>query len=272
MAHLKTLRDRAQTSIQRAQAMTKKYMERKKGQCNFRPFAEGQLVWLEGTNLRLSHPNTKLRPKRFGPFRITHVISPCVYCLDLPIQWKIHNVFHASLLSPYNKTPEHGPNYPEPPLELIDDQPEYKVEQVLGSCQVGCYRKLQYLLRWKGYSAAHDSWEAAAETNCPDLVQEFYVANPAAIRGAQETYMNPSEINYDNIPSSPINPHNYTMETRSSPDYQSQDSTETGLALRQSTLDNQSTELAYYNQQENEENQWINCNNDNKEEFYNEDH
>jgi Chromo (CHRromatin Organisation MOdifier) domain len=121
---------------------------------------------------------------------------------------------------------------------------------------------LQYLLRWKGYSATHDSWEATAETNCPDLVQEFYAANPTAIRRAHHSYINPSKIDYTDIPSSPMNPHHDTMETQSSPGYQSQDSNETGLALCQSTLDDQSTELAYYNQQDYND----------EEEYYNEDH
>jgi Chromo (CHRromatin Organisation MOdifier) domain len=171
IAHLKTLRDRAQTAIRCTQAMTQKYAERKKGQCHFRPFAEGQQVWLEGTNLRLSHPTTKLCPKHFGPFRITKVISPCVYRIKLPPHWKIHDVFHASLLSAYTETPEHGRNYPEPLPELIDDQPEYEVEQVLGSRRIGRHKKLHYLLRWKGYSPTHDSWEAAADANCPVTVR-----------------------------------------------------------------------------------------------------
>jgi hypothetical protein len=102
-----------------------------------------------------------------------------------------------------------------------------------------------------------------AETNCLDLIQEFYTANPTAIRSAHKTYINPSEIYYMEIPSSPMDPHYDTTKTWSSLGYQSQDSTETGLALCQSSLDDQSTELAYHNQHDD--------NNDNKE-HYNKDH
>jgi hypothetical protein len=88
--------------------MTQKYAEQKKGQHHFQPFTEGQQVWLEGTNLHLLHPMAKLCPKQFGPFHITKVISPCIYRIKLPPHWKIHDVFHASLLSPYTETPKHG--------------------------------------------------------------------------------------------------------------------------------------------------------------------
>jgi hypothetical protein len=62
---------------------------------------------------------------------VTKVISPVVFKLKLPTTWKIHDVFHASLLSPYKKTEEHGPNFEEPPPDLINGEHEYEVEQVL---------------------------------------------------------------------------------------------------------------------------------------------
>jgi hypothetical protein len=66
-----------------------------------RTFKEGDQVWLEGRNLHLDQPSTKLAPKHHGPFMIKQVLSPITYQLMLPHQWKIHNVFHVDLLTPY---------------------------------------------------------------------------------------------------------------------------------------------------------------------------
>jgi hypothetical protein len=131
-------RTTALTAIRNVQQMLLKHALRKKGQHHFHPFIMGQKVWLEGTNLKTSHPTKKLTPKRYRPFPITDVISPVVYHLTLPPSWKIHNVFHVLLLTPYKETEEHGPNFAEPPPELIEEHEEYKVEQVLASRLFGC--------------------------------------------------------------------------------------------------------------------------------------
>jgi Chromo (CHRromatin Organisation MOdifier) domain len=132
-------------------------VQRKKGQCHYHGHAVGDMVWLEGANLKLTHPKAKLDAKRYGPFPITKEISPVVFQLTLPLQWRIHNMFHTSLLTPYKEMEEHGDNFAQPPLELINGQEEYEVEQIMNSRRIGHARKLQYLLRWKGYSHAHDS-------------------------------------------------------------------------------------------------------------------
>jgi Integrase zinc binding domain len=144
--HLKQIREQAQSAIQRAQQLTMKYCERKKGQCHFRPFQEGNQVWLENMNLRLSHPTAKLGVRHSGPFKIIKVISPVAYRLDLPPHWRIFNTFHVSLLTPYKEMEEHRENFPEPPPDLINDKPEYEVEEVLASRRHGWWKKLQYLL------------------------------------------------------------------------------------------------------------------------------
>ncbi|KIJ08488.1 hypothetical protein PAXINDRAFT_48369, partial [Paxillus involutus ATCC 200175] len=51
--------------------------------------------------------------------------------LELPATWKIHDVFHASLLSTYRETPEHGPNFTKPPPDLIGGEEEYEINQIL---------------------------------------------------------------------------------------------------------------------------------------------
>ena len=77
----------------------------------FTPWKVGDKVWLEATHLHLHYPSKKLAPKRHGLFEITQVLSPLTYCLRLPPTWKVHDVFHATLLSPYQETDMHGPNF-----------------------------------------------------------------------------------------------------------------------------------------------------------------
>jgi hypothetical protein len=150
-----------------------RHNEKKRGKRIFRPYTLGEKVWLEGTNLKLSHPSAKLAPRWYRPFTITKVISPVVYCLDLPPTWKIFSTFHASLLSPYRETIEHGPNFTEPPPDLIEGHEEYEVEQILGERTFGQWKKKQFLVQWKGYSTAHNSWEPEENVNAPELVKEY---------------------------------------------------------------------------------------------------
>jgi hypothetical protein len=94
----------------------------------FEPYQTGDKVWLEGRNLTTTHPLAKLAPRHYGPFPITCVISCTSYQLKLPFQWKIHDIFHATLLTPYKETPLNGKQYQEPTADLIDGQPEWELE------------------------------------------------------------------------------------------------------------------------------------------------
>jgi len=90
----------------------------------------GQKVWLKAKNLALPYGMVKLAPQRHRPFKIIKVLSPVMYQLELPFQWTIHLVFHASLLTPYVETSEHGENYSWPPPDLIDNNEQYKVKMI----------------------------------------------------------------------------------------------------------------------------------------------
>ena len=128
-------------------------------------------------------PTHKLRAKRFGPFKVLEVLSPVTYRLELPENWKIHNAFHAAVLHPYKETAIHGPNFPEPPPDLVEGQEEWEVDNVLASRRFGRKKTLQYLVKWKGFSEAHNSWEPKGNLgNADQLVKEFHDKNPRAIR------------------------------------------------------------------------------------------
>ena len=93
-------------------------------------YKPGDQVWLEATHLKLPHQGSKLNPKWYGPFKILNAISPVAFKLDLPVSWTIHLVFHMSLFTPYVKMYAHGPNHSQPPPDLINDEEQYKVEQI----------------------------------------------------------------------------------------------------------------------------------------------
>ena len=90
-------------------------------------------VWLEGRHLRTHQPTAKLAPRCHGPFKIVQLMSPVNYRLQLPTQWSIHDVFHTDLLTPYQETRTHGPNYLRPPPELVEGVEEFEVEKILDS-------------------------------------------------------------------------------------------------------------------------------------------
>ena len=103
-------------------------MERQKS--TFTPFKKGDRIWLDTRNLKTNH-HKKIAPKQEGPFEITDVIGPVTYWINLPESWKIHNVFHASLLRQYKETEVYGANYPRPLPEIEKGEEIYEVKSIL---------------------------------------------------------------------------------------------------------------------------------------------
>ena len=79
---------------------------------------------------------------------------------------------------------EHGTNYQWPPLEMIDDQEEYEVEQVISHQYYGHKKVLQYLICWKGYSVADNTWELADQVFMDALVKVYHNKHPLKEQGA----------------------------------------------------------------------------------------
>jgi hypothetical protein len=170
LADLEKIRDNTLRQIVKVQKVMKIGHQ---GNKRFKPYNEGDLVWVEGTNLKTIYPTAKLGPKRHGPFKVLKQLSEAVYQVEIPRQWKIHNVFHANLIRPYKETELHGPNFTRPPPDLVDGEEEYEVEKIIDKKKKGRGRKTYYLVKWKGYSASENSWEPAENLRADELVAEF---------------------------------------------------------------------------------------------------
>ena len=97
--------------------------------------------------------------KRYRPFKISKDIGLGVFQLELPKGWAIHNLFNENLLKqcvePKFKEQHKDPT---PPPMIINEEEEYKVEEVRKHRK--CGRETQYLIHWKGYGDEHDQWIA----------------------------------------------------------------------------------------------------------------
>ena len=148
--HLRDVHAELRTELERARRDYKRKFDRRAAPAL--SFKVGDLVWLNRKNIETTRPSAKLDFKRFGPFKITKVVgeSKLAFELELPAQWRIHNVFHAALLDPYVASTIEGRVQVSPPVpEMVEEELEYEVKEVLDSKIVG--RKVWYFVDWVGY-------------------------------------------------------------------------------------------------------------------------
>jgi len=109
-------------------------------------------------------------------------VGPSAQELKLPDTWKVHPTFNERLLKPWvPPQTEIQQEDPPPPPELIDNDVEYEVEEVLDSRMYR--RKLQYLVKWKGYPHEDNTWEPEDNMQqSQQAVQDFHKKHPAAPR------------------------------------------------------------------------------------------
>ena len=88
--------------------------------------------------------------------------------LKLPSHFKIHNVFHVSLLKPYIDDARNSP----PPLPVIvDGHEEYIPMKILKSNKKGT----RFLVQWEGFPIEQATWDPRHHlSKVPELIEEFY--------------------------------------------------------------------------------------------------
>ena len=146
--------------------MTQQFSQR------FIPWKVGDKVWLEATHFHLHYSSKKLTPKHHGPFEITQVLFSLTYHLHLSPTWKIHDVFHTTLLFPYCETDTHGPNFSQPPPDMIDAEEEYEIDWIIAHCGNG--KNCQYLTAWKDCPLSENTWESKSNLQHASLLLKAY--------------------------------------------------------------------------------------------------
>jgi hypothetical protein len=178
-------------TLEQAQRKYKEFADRRRGETP--NLAISSKVWLLRRHDHRGRPSQKLDYRRDGPFEILEKINPVAYKLRLRANLKIHNVFHISLLVPYEEDSIDefpGRRQPPPPPDNIEGNLEYEVEAIIAS---QWYRnRLQYLVRWKGYTENEDTWEPTENLDhAKDAIRRFHQSHPGAASPTQRLGVSP---------------------------------------------------------------------------------
>jgi hypothetical protein len=76
----------------------------------------------------------------------------------------------------------HGPNFTKPPPDIIEGEDDHdEVETILQSRLTPNKKGVQYLIKWKGYPDAENSWvPSSGMKQATTLVNHFHLRNPRA--------------------------------------------------------------------------------------------
>ena len=143
-------------------------------------FKPGNWVYLDVWDIKTTHLSPKLLYCRLGPFKIECQVGLLAYYLKLPHRIRqLHPVFNVVKLSAAPEDPIPGRQLQALLLPIVIDG-EAEWEEILDSHWH--QRRFQFLIKWKGFSREHNSWEVASNVKVPDFVAEYYWKHPATLR------------------------------------------------------------------------------------------
>ena len=131
--------------------------------------------------------NRKLETKFFKSFRVLHPVGSQAYKLELAKRWRIHDVFHVSLLEQdiTRKGQVDEKIAKQLEFEADSNNEEYEIEGIRDSAiyaresEAGYLPGLYYLLSWKSYPEDERTWEpASAVQQLRKLISTFHKDYP----------------------------------------------------------------------------------------------
>jgi transposase InsO family protein len=142
----------------------------------------GDLVMLNGKNLKVKRATRKFAPIMHGPFKINRILqnNNRAVGLALPNTWHIHPVFHVSLLEPFKVSTlrEQDVIRPDQVLDMEEEVEQmysdaYEVDKIVRRRKDEETGDMWYTVRWKGFPDVTDMTEEPAHHLPTDIVAEF---------------------------------------------------------------------------------------------------
>ncbi|XP_075659320.1 uncharacterized protein LOC142629246 [Castanea sativa] len=160
-------------NLQRANNRMKQYVDAKRREEQFLVgdwvYLKLQLYW-QHSMFRRAHQ--KLASKYFGPFQVTAKVGVAAYRLALPVDSKIHHVFHVSLLKrkvgDTSNVPSILPPYTEEHRPMLEPLCIWDYKWV----KQGTKLYTEALVQWKNMAAEDATWEDVEQ-----LQQQFLAIN-----------------------------------------------------------------------------------------------
>jgi len=163
------------TLLENTRTLVAKYYDRKRR--SIESFKKGELVMLNGKNIRSKGRCKKLDDKMYGLFKVVSVGHNNRYCkLELPSSSKIHPTFNISLLERYR-----GKNPEMEVIKIEADDAGWTMENVIASGPSNDdASKHVFLVKWKDYTHEENTWETFDNVfkNAKELLEEYYEGNP----------------------------------------------------------------------------------------------
>ena len=163
----------AKESIKFAQEQQTKYYNRRHRDESYKL---GDWVLISSVIFDPLKRNSKLASRYLGPYKISKVISPLVYELDLPSHVKIHPRINIHYLKKYEGDAE--ARFPRPPSTDVNGKQEFEVEQILDyrERKVGRGTRKEYLVKWIGYPLEDSEWLPVRNLkNCQESIDEYWL-------------------------------------------------------------------------------------------------